>query len=75
MLSVENPCGKLSQAILFCVCPIPIGHFYVEISPHPHLDSFFIFCCIFQYNIFWNILIIYLYIAIFCLLQTILYVF
>ena len=63
------------QRFSFCVSHVPIGHFYVEISPHPHLDSFFILCCIFQHNIFLNILIIYLYIIIFCLLQTILFVF
>lgn len=63
------------QTIIFCVSLIHIWLSYVEISVYPRLDSFFMCCCIFRHNIFYNILIIYLYIAIFCLLQIILYVF
>ena len=39
------------------------------------VGSFFHCCCRFQQNIFSNILIIYVYIIIFCLFCTILYVF
>ena len=61
------------QRFSFCVSHVHICLSYVEISVFPYLDSFFILCCIFQHNIFLNILIIFIYNPLFCLLRTILY--
>lgn len=59
----------------FCAFLIHICLSYVEISCFCQMYSFFHCCCIFQQNIFLNILIIFIYIVIFCLFCTILYVF
>ena len=59
----------------FCAFLIHICLSYVEISCFCQMYSFFHCCCRFQQNIFSNILIIYVYIIIFCLFCTILYVF
>ena len=59
----------------FCAFLIHICLSYVEISRFCQMYSFFHCCCSVQQNIFLNILIIHVYVIIFCLFYTILYVF
>ena len=72
-LYVENYLKSYPHHYLFCVSVIHICLSYVEISSFTHSDSLFIFCCVYLHNTFLNILIIYVYIIIFCLLRAILY--
>lgn len=72
-LHVENYLKSYPHRHFFCVSVIHICLSYVEISSFTHSDSLFIFCCVYLHNIFLNILIIFIYNPLFCLLHTILY--
>ena len=72
-LHVENYLKSYPHHYLFCVFVIHICLSYVEISCFCQMYSFFHCCCRFQQNIFLNILIIFIYNPLFCLLRAILY--